>query len=180
MLTDFGSRWREWDIGRRKKERGEEEARILRGKEMMVREAELELKEQLNQPQQQPEEERPVPGMNGLTVEFVRELLCMCNKDMTFIRDDNGDEEEEDKDGTNNIAARSDDDNEEEIYSDRLPSGRYVGYFLIFDALAVIGIHSYHTCIVLNLSNKLQSSTNSSRPRKHISTQSSLQIGPTA
>ena len=130
MLTDFGSRWREWDICRRKRERGEEEARILRGKEMMVREAELELTEQLNQPQQQPEEERPVPGMNGLTVEFVRELLSMCNKDMTGTRDDNADEEEEeeeeDKDGTNNIAARSDDDNEEEIYSDRLPSGRYV------------------------------------------------------
>ena len=126
MLTDFGSRWREWDFGRRKKDReGEGEVRenkISGGEgETIEGEKEQESKEQ-HKPQPQPEEERPVPGMNGLTVEFVREVISIYNKDNNRRTDFEGDGY---FDGTNKSASGVDDSNEEEIYSDRLPTGRY-------------------------------------------------------
>lgn len=119
MLTDFGSRWREWDIGRRKKEREEGERngqKNIGGREKIVGE---------QQPQSQSEEERPVPGMNGLTVEFVREVLSIYNKGC--FRSGDGD-------GYNNSTiehASGAEDNEDEIYSDRLPRGRYVLCFFV-------------------------------------------------
>jgi hypothetical protein len=129
MLTDFGSRWREWDVGRRKKER---EGEMERGGKKIFEcagetkegEKEQESKEQ-HKPQPQPEEERPVPGMNGLTVEFVREVISIYNKDINRRTDGDGDGDSN-FDDTNKRSSEVVDNNEEEIYSDRLPIGRYV------------------------------------------------------
>ena len=81
-----------------------------------VEEGDVKKKEQPQELHQQPEEERPVPGMNGLTVEFVRDIFSICKKDEKRRYDD---------DNNANVGAEVD-DVEEEIYSDRLPSGRYV------------------------------------------------------
>ena len=101
-------------MGQKKISGGEEET--LEG------EKEQESKEQ-HKPQPQPEEERPVPGMNGLTVEFVREVLSIYNKDNN--RHTDGDDDGY-FDGTSKIASGVGDNNKDEIYSDRLPSGSYV------------------------------------------------------
>ena len=116
MLTDFGSRWKEGDVGRRRK--GREEVVLGEQKKTKVRvyyekkvgEYELEAKEE------QPEEERPVPGMNGLTVEFVKNILSIGNNNTNSG----------DGDGESTKDAGAADDNRDEIYSDRLPFGRCV------------------------------------------------------
>jgi len=110
MLTDFGSRWKEWDVGRRRKGREV----VVQGQKKTVDEkkvGEYEL-----EPEEQPEEERPVPGMNGLTVEFVKNLISICNNDRNSG----------DGDGESTKDAGAADDNRDEIYSDRLPFGRCV------------------------------------------------------
>ena len=120
LLTDFGGRWKEYMVRTEKEEREEDRRRRRRRSRLLSsqqrKEGEGEEGNGLNSEEQgdalQREErdtlvsregDRPVPGMGGLSVDFVGDLFC------------GGEGGENDA----HFSAR-----EEEIYSDRFPSGR--------------------------------------------------------
>ncbi len=136
LLTDFGGRWKEYMVRTEKEEREEDRRRRKRSRLLSLqrqREEQCQRQEAGENEEEEGEErnclssvewggtlhreerdalttregDRPVPGMGGLSVDFVRDLFCGddCNSEG----------------GKNDahFSARG-----EEIYSDRLPSGR--------------------------------------------------------
>ena len=91
-----------------------------------------------------PELERPVPGMHGLSVEFVRDAFYNTNSD-TNKNEEEGmvkKEEEITTEGQRREEYSFENDGVlEEIYSDRLASGRYVRLSLI------TGLHNQFICM---------------------------------
>lgn len=124
-LTDFGGRWvalererrrrekqkrRRWERRERENTEGsvsrENKRRRLEGDGMNTREKEKGNEENQQtqlpeEPDEDPEELRPVPGMNGLSVRFVRENffapLYHTDKDPSSKKDDSGKENETDE-----------------------------------------------------------------------------------
>lgn len=140
LLIDFGARWKDWSLDNVEREREVRRRRNnIRGrlvkKKFKVDNDNRRTSLQSNhftespkvvQPQattaggeeeQHPEGERPVPGMAGLSVEFVRGAF-------TFSRHGNDYEYGDDYGDNVNDVSTAELAIEEEIYSDRLASGR--------------------------------------------------------
>jgi RNA polymerase I-specific transcription initiation factor RRN3 len=112
LLTDFGSRWKEYMVSYNNKLGHDEDRVVLL------------------------ESDRPVPGMAGLSVEFIRDVLSLCNGSSSSSsshgvihkrNDSSNDMTTETMTITNtntNDYNYDNNDNYEEIYSDRLPHGR--------------------------------------------------------
>ena len=123
LLTDFGGRWKEYMVSYEKRCREEEDGGEVENKVVLLIES-----------------ERPVPGMAGLSVEFIRDALLLCNGSSSSSSDDVANKVDSSSSSSSNIDVTietttttntntndykyDDDDNHEGIYSDRLPQGR--------------------------------------------------------
>lgn len=136
LLTDFGGRWKDIMV----KEDKEEEGRRRRRRRSIIRQGGEKREEEEIPGERETEDEegggeggKPVPGMGGLSVDFVRDAFSLCNGD-----GDGGDDGKDgggggtegggDERGEENAAVGEDrcgfSVEREEIYSDRFPSGR--------------------------------------------------------
>ena len=123
LLTDFGGRWREYMASYEKRRREEDGGEVENEVVLPI------------------ESERPVPGMAGLSVEFIRDALLLCNGSSSSSSDDvanKGDSSSSSSSSNIDVTIETttttntntndnkydDDDNHEGIYSDRLPRGR--------------------------------------------------------
>ena len=144
LLTGFGGRWRDWSLEygtmtnkKKKKSRDNNKRRMIEKGDNVSSLQHRKGGHDDDDEEEVPENERPVPGMSGLSVEFVRDAFSFYNSHVIEEEEEEDDDENGDGGGGGRCRINDNIDTglntssacdelviEEGIYSDRLPSGR--------------------------------------------------------